>query len=170
MDKKYYMYDSCACLIWDETNDEYLTNFDACNLLNDQNETIINLEAKLAESEENNKLLEIQLQDMERSKLAWENKYFKLEKQLAEKEKEIEEMKEGQKDICLRCGGLTHKQYEQSQNQTAIEKLEKVKDNILKIDKTEIKTLENGYSTLYVDRPEIITIIDQQIKSLKGEK
>ena len=43
---------------------------------------IKDLEAKLAESEE-------QLQDMERSKLAWENKYFKLEQQLAEKEKKL---------------------------------------------------------------------------------
>ena len=49
----------------------------------------------------------------------------------------------------------------------AIVKLEEVKKDILKIDKTEIKTLKNGYSTLYVDRPEVITIIDQKIKQLK---
>lgn len=36
------------------------------------------LETKLADSEENNKLLEMQLQDMERSKLSWENQYFTL--------------------------------------------------------------------------------------------
>ena len=45
---------------------------------------IADLEAKLAVSEEINKLVNEQLEDMERSKLAWENKYFKLEKQLAE--------------------------------------------------------------------------------------
>lgn len=39
---------------------------------------ISDLETKLAESEENNKLLEMQLQDMERSKLSWENQYFTL--------------------------------------------------------------------------------------------
>ena len=39
---------------------------------------ISDLEAKLVESEENNKLLEMQLQDMERSKLSWENQYFTL--------------------------------------------------------------------------------------------
>lgn len=58
------------------------------------------LKQKLAEYEENNKLLEMQLQDMERSKLSWENQYFTLyntlknyrevtEKQLTEKDKLI---------------------------------------------------------------------------------
>jgi len=49
----------------------------------------------------------------------------------------------------------------------AIAKLEEVKKDILGIEKTEIKTLKNGYSTLYIDRPEIITIIDKHIKQLK---
>jgi len=60
------------------------------------------------------------------------------------------------------------KELKQSQKQLAIEELEKLEENILKIDKIEIKTLENGYSTLYCDRPEIITIIDNQIKELGG--
>lgn len=33
----------------------------------------------------------------------------------------------------------------------------------------EEKVLENSYSTLYVDRPEIINEIDQQIKALEGK-
>ena len=55
--------------------------------------------------------------------------------------------------------------------QFAIQKLEKVEELVLKIDnnKSEIKTLKNGYSTLYVDSSEVIFIIDQQIKELKGE-
>lgn len=55
--------------------------------------------------------------------------------------------------------------------QFAIQKLEKVKELILKIDNNhrEIKTLKNGYSTLYIDSPTVMFIIDQQIKELKGE-
>lgn len=63
-----------------------------------------------------------------------------------------------------------NQQLKQSQNQKAIEKLEKVKESVLEIDKIEINVLENGYSTLYCDRPEVITIIDNQIKKLKEEK
>lgn len=44
----------------------------------------------LKELEEAYKELEEELADMQRSKLAWENKYFKLEKQLAEKNKKLE--------------------------------------------------------------------------------
>lgn len=51
-----------------------------------------------------------------------------------------------------------------------MQELEKAKESVLKINKAEIKVLENGYSTLYCDRPEIITIIDQQIKELRGNK
>lgn len=47
-------------------------------ICDDKDKTISDLETKLAESEENNKLLEMQLQDMERSKLSWENQYFTL--------------------------------------------------------------------------------------------
>ena len=94
------------------------------------------------------------------------NEKEQLKQQLAEKDKEIEEMKEGQKDICLRCGGLTHKQYEQSQNQTAIAELEKAKNKIsyylLKFDYFTPKQLNQ------VNK--MIKAIDQQIKSLKGEK
>lgn len=42
--------------------------------------------------------------------------------------------------------------------------MEKIKERVLKIDKTEIKTLDNGYSTLYCDRPSVITILDTILK------
>lgn len=58
-------------------------------------------------------------------------------------------------------------QLKQSQKQLAISELEKVKKSVLEIDKIEIKVLENGYSTLYCDRPEVITIINNQIKQLE---
>lgn len=82
-----------------------------------------------------------------------------LKQQLAEKNKEIEEIKDGQKDICLRCGGLTHKEYEQSQNQTAIDELEKV---------IEFMKIENelGFKKSAM---EIFMFIDQRINTLKGE-
>lgn len=60
--------------------------------------------------------------------------------------------------------------YDQLKQQLAIEELEKLKQNVLKIDKIEIKVLKNGYSTLYCDRSEVIIIIDNQIKELKGEE
>lgn len=47
--------------------------------------------------------------------------------------------------------------------------VEKIKERVLKIDKTEIKTLENGYSTLYCDRPSVITILDDILEEYKGE-
>ena len=132
------------------------------DLLKKQSDKIADLEAKLSESErkyedrkrfciiENRSLTEII------NNLLEENN--ELKQQLAEKEKEIE-YQESMKILAVK-----------NQNQTAIAELEKAKEKVLKIDKTEIKTLENGYSTLYVDRPEIITIIDQQIAELKGEK
>lgn len=52
-------------------------------------------------------------------------------------------------------------------NSRAIEQLEKVKEEILKISKAEIKTLKNGYSTLYIDRSEVIVKIDHLINELK---
>lgn len=60
------------------------------------------------------------------------------------------------------------KEFKQSQNSKAIEVLENLKKEILNIDKSEIKTLDNGYSTLYVDRPEVIIKIDNQITELRG--
>ena len=84
-------------------------------------------------------------------------------------------------DWCSRYKGHTYcddclkevlKEEQTPQTQLAIQELEKVEELILKIDNnhTEIKTLKNGYSTLYVDSPTVISIIDQQIKELKGKK
>lgn len=60
----------------------------------------------------------------------------------------------------------------QSQNEKAIEELEKIKISILNIPGKfgEIKTLANGYSTYYVDRTTIICKIDDQIKELERSK
>lgn len=74
MSKRYLQwgYDSFKDTKTGEISDDHI------HILNKQAERIAELEAKLAESEENNKLLEMQLQDMERSKLSWENQYFTL--------------------------------------------------------------------------------------------
>lgn len=102
-----------------------------------------------------------------------------MQKQITEKEKLIEEQKIriralNEENFLLKddvqMSIKIQNKHDIEKNQTAIAELEKVKESILKIDKTEIKTLENGWSVLYVDEAEVITVIDQQIKSLKGEK
>lgn len=119
------------------------------------------LKQQLAESEEIHKLLETQLKDMERSKLAWENEYFKLEKQLAEKEKEnsvlkavIDKNKTGQFGAVNICNAISEF-YEPLVKDMIIAELEKVKE------------YNKGlvYSSSLIDN-----FIEQQIKSLKGEK
>ena len=149
--------------------------------LDDSCDVIRNLKQQLAESDEYRELLleekagyldlisgyadkcnQLKQQLAETDKLMQEylSKCLSLEQQLAEKEKEIEEIKDGQKDICLRCGGLTHKEYEQSQNQTAIDVLEEMLENEIylnvipdfecgdyvssKIIRTKIEELRNG--------------------------
>lgn len=136
---------------------------------------IADLEAKLAESEENNKLLEMQLQDMERSKLAWENKYFKLEQQLAEKEnddlKRIGE-KSHLNDLLedkRKENGILIKAIEQAYQDKisfAVEQLEKVRKILNKSD-------ESGYIIQFRsmnDRLNFYKEFDNQIKQLKEMK
>ncbi len=79
-----------------------------------------------------------------------------VETQLEEKDKVISKLQTSQRD----------------KTQLAIQELEKVEELILKIDNNhrEIKTLKNGYSTLYIDSPTVMFIIDQQIKELSGGK
>ena len=62
----------------DTKNMYCLNDSEICELLNKQARQISDLETKLAESEEINKLVNNQLEDMERSKLSWENQYFTL--------------------------------------------------------------------------------------------
>ena len=108
-----------------------------------------------------------------------------LQQQLDEKDKEIENMKQVILNWQIRNRELSVEKvnaiidYDKlirnidkfANKQLAIQELEKVEELILKIDNNhkEIKTLKNGYSTLYVDSPTVISIIDQEIKELKGE-
>ena len=75
--------------------------------------------------------------------------------------KEIEDMKDHQKDLCLRCGGLTHQQYNQDQIDFAVAEL-------IKFKKTLIKFLqdEGFYENEWYD---LFDKIDQQIKELKED-
>lgn len=109
-------------------------------------------------------------QDNRIKELAEENQQLK--EQLSIKMEELHIAYCGIEDVKTKNGNLKAeiKEIKQSQKQLAIEKLQRLKENILRIDKTEIKTLENGYSTLYVDRPEIINEINRQIKELAGKK
>ena len=146
------------------------------NWLHKKDKTIADLEAKLAESEENNKLLEMQLQDMERSKLSWENQYFTLyntlknyreviEKQLAEKDEEIKQLNnrilisqlQAPKEQILNILGSQCIQYNPDQDKIsfALEQLEKVKENIL------------SNITFGIESVGIMNSIDNQIKQLK---
>ena len=100
-----------------------------------------------------------------------------LTRQLAEKDKEIERLNKAL-EMCKHIERydigemfLENAKLIIEKRQLAIQELEKVEELILKIDNnhTEIKTLKNGYSTLYVDSPTVISIIDQQIKELRGK-
>lgn len=92
----------------------------------------------------------------------WEDKYYSITDTetgeyiafesacaiLNEKDKHIKELEEENKQL----------------NSQPKEIVEKIKERVLKIDKTKIKTLDNGYSTLYCDRPTVITILDTILK------
>lgn len=185
---------------------DFLSIKTICRLLNNQDQKIAELEAKLAESIRENKRLLCEAEEfrsennfrVNKLKQQLEEKdaeieYFKDEKdgieqanellnkmfievkdELAEKEKEIEELK--------KCGDIDHfhslleeqkkekvifmnkcEELLQSQNQTAIAELEKVKEKA-------IKPKDYGWCDRYKDCWDIVMDIDQQIKSLKGEK
>lgn len=145
---------------------------------------ISDLEAKLAEKEEINKLANEQLEDMERSKLAWENKYFKLEKQLAEKDKDIKYLKESyymiqdEKDHyagqCLNLQDrieelekiINESFHNQDKISFAVEQLEKVKKDIDCYMAIREGDLPYNIECLLLD---FADKIDNQIKELKGE-
>lgn len=90
---------------------------------------------------------------------------------MEEKEKKYKELHECYVIIHndFEWGAKELLKYEQQLKSQPKEIVEKIKERILKIDKTEIKTLENGYSTLYCDRPTVITILDDILKEYKGE-
>lgn len=132
--------------------------------------SIADLESKLAQSEKKQEYLfssiceyVSQIEEL-KQQLAEKNELFiikkwkvdDLEKQLAEKEKEIEELRFRERNI----NGLIEQL--PNQNQTAIAELEKVLNNI--------NYNTNCTNEGCVPYNEIEEIIDQQIKSLKGEK
>lgn len=105
----------------------------------------------------NNKSCDVLMKELVRLKKNWKNSklqqqrlYSKLKQQLAEKDETIEDMKDNQKDLCLRCGGLTHIEYEQDKISFCIEQLEKVKEYWLK-------------------HEDVSYYIDNQIEELKKE-
>ena len=137
---------------------------------------ISDLEAKLEESEENNKLLEMQLQDMERSKLSWENQYFTLynthknyrevtEKKLAEKDEKIETQRKNLEffyDIFNNPKSQqTLKTINHDKISFALEQLEKVKENIKKCN-------YKDFGIMY--QSDAIKQVDNQINQLKEMK
>ena len=163
---RWFLKDGVVCFKSEdaEINGWSLAGLVAC--LNKRDKTIADLEAKITESERENRELhtainlsipnQIAMKDeIERlhtcvdnriAELAKENEQLK--QQLAEKEKEIEELK-------------------QSQNQTAIAELEKVKEWFISN-----STHDCNNNALLIDYtcPAVVSLIDQQIKSLKGEK
>lgn len=101
-----------------------------------------------------------------------------LKQQLAEKDKEIEELKEelDDKNFCKEFADLYNENkilraaLQEEQNQTAIAKLEKVKEKVLKeverVEETYTDGFQSGFNCCYVFMKKQI---DQQIKELKGE-
>lgn len=93
-----------------------------------------------------------------------------LKQQLAEKEKEIENLKKEIRDELV-DNNMAILELQQSQNQTAIAELEKVKEIVLKeverIEEIYTDGFQSGFNCCYVFMKKQI---DQQIKSLKGEK
>lgn len=161
----------CGDIIKDNQTDKEYTEFDAdelVDLLNKQDQEIKELESQVEyyhdfeywrEAEKENQQLKLKLrkQDLKINKLESKLKTFYREGLL---------QKQFDKDVEIE--NLQH-----SQNSKAIEMLEQVKnDIILNIpDKYgEIKTLPNGHSTYYVDRPTVITFINNQITKLRGGK
>lgn len=90
---------------------------------------------------------------------------------LAEKEKEIEELNH-KLNVEQPCLLMNYKDMvdmlKKSQNQTAIAELEKLKEELDK--NCKIQTFIDNYGDSAVDRSDLEWFIDQQIKSLKGEK
>lgn len=96
-------------------------------------------------------------------------KLGKLEEQLAKKDKEIEELRFRERNI----NGLIEQL--PNQNQTAIAELEKAKEFVTKKNQHKLELREQGNLTEYGEGSVLMCEIlldklDQQIKSLKGEK
>lgn len=153
-------------------DDEPYENWQLREDLESKDQKIADLEAKLAERTEQ---LKIALKDF--NDIQQEND--KLAQQLAEKEKEIESLRTRQfidmtEKEMLELKIATHNQdlkkirdiFKQSQNQTAIAVLKKVKK--LFEEKYAYDVEESDFAVIY--ETDIDEIIDQQIRVLKGDK
>ena len=141
-------------------------------VLNEQDQKIKDLEAKLAESE--------------KEKDYYQDLYFisikgqeKLKQQLAEKEKEIEKYRDANMIVLgERIQGKKHLmqiKIKELQNQTAIRELEKVKGFLLEKIEEKQSCFDSGNYNDFADGVKTICelmliSIDKQIKELKGEK
>ena len=153
----------------------------------EKDKQISDLEAKLADKDEQikrriavyekqfieqtneNYELKQQLAEKEEELEDWKDgtivvKLWHLERKLVEKEKEIEDIKDHQKDLCLRCGGLTHIEYEQDKISFCIEQLEKVRNEIHGIC---FFTCDFKCDEIMLQKSD--KIIDNQIEELKKE-
>ena len=142
---------------------------------------IADLEAKLAESEKKVDEFHDKLLDEIQNKVDREveltnclnnvvDERDQLKQQLAEKEKEIEELKKGVYKVTLGTTPSNQIDFTENfyviQNQIAIDELEKVKEFCNKINEINQR---NGFQK-EPNLENLVTIIERRIKSLKGEK
>lgn len=183
------------------------------DVMNEQDQKIKDLEAKLAESKEmlKNTHKALERRNKERQEYIskyryWKGECYELKQQLAEKNQAIESLQEINQSLGQTCNNdakeierlnnllkeektrnkkLNHeaqKYYEDAycnnfQNQTAIAELEKVKNIIdskvknidKRLDDLNIKIVCESTSMQLSTYKEVVKLIDQQIKSLKGE-
>ena len=104
--------------------------------IQEQSDLIDQLKQQLTDAEKHIDSLELQLREQyqlvdekDEQLIEKEEQLLKFLHRISEQNEEIEDMKSGQKELCLRCGGLTHKQYEQDKTKFAIEQLEKLASN-----------------------------------------
>ena len=134
------------------------------DLLNEQDQKIKDLEAKLAKRTEQ---LKIALKDF--NDIQKEND--KLAQQLAEKDKLLKQKIGDMKStdfirMCIDCGFMV--KAKENDNQTAIEELEKIKKEI---NLRPVIVRNCGYGDFEeILLEDVYDVIDQQIKLLKGEK
>lgn len=174
-EKERYRYIVATNKLYDSQEDElYFYNINSnkvISILNQQDREIKQLKKELSKYK-SYKTTEERIRDLENLY----SDYKKENQQLNEHIKELELLLRADKKMesctlkAFEKLKQENQQLKQSQKQLAISELKKVKKSVLEIDKTEIKVLKNGYSTLYCDRPEVITIINNQIKELGGGK
>ena len=108
----------------------------------------------------------------------FKDKIAELETKLAEKEKEVKELKKGVYKVTL--GTTPSNQIDVTenfyvvQNQTVIEELEKVKRDVEELHRqfcqsTEYRSNRHLVGRRFIEYYPLVALIDQQIKSLKGE-